>query len=163
MDREHARLGNKLGDWFNIFARIVRQAREQQVLIARGPPMLTPRVELSGVAFATMSVPRLPLTPGLFSTTNALAGYFCCRPSATRRATTSGVDPGPKGTTIRTVFLGQSCAGAADPRASRARSVAKACFAARNATSAFIEGELCWGVLHWLRLSSTAATVESEL
>src|SRR5262249_19110386 len=64
----------------------------------------------SAAAFATMSVPRLPLAPGLFSTTNALAGYFCCKPSATRRATMSGVDPGPNGTTIRTVFGGQSCA-----------------------------------------------------
>src|SRR5215471_11721394 len=111
--------------------------------MARGPPILTPRVDPSGVALATISVPRLPLAPGLFSTTNVLAGYFCCNPSATRRATTSGVDPGPKGTTIRTVFVGQSCADAVAPRASTARSVARACFAARNTASAFIEGELC--------------------
>src|SRR5215467_12982271 len=82
------------------------------VLMASGPPMLTPSVEPSGAALATASVPTLPLAPGLFSTTNALAGYFCCRPSATRRAMMSGVDPGPKGTTIRTVFAGQSCADA---------------------------------------------------
>ena len=69
--------------------------------------MLTPSVEPSGAAFATTSVPILPLAPGLFSTTNALTGYSCCRPSATRRATMSGVDPGPKGTTNRTVFAGQ--------------------------------------------------------
>src|SRR6516165_6314226 len=89
--------------------------------MARGPPMLTPRVDPSGVALATMSVPRLPLAPDLFSTTNVLAGYFCCKPSATRRATTSGVDPGPKGTTIRTIFVGQSCdvAGTAAPRNSK--------------------------------------------
>src|SRR6187549_347564 len=80
--------------------------------MASGPPILTPMVEPSGAAFATASVPRLPLAPGLFSTTNVVVGYFCCRPSATRRATMSGVDPAPNGTTIRTVFPGQSCAGA---------------------------------------------------
>ena len=68
-----------------------------RVLMASGPPMLTPRVEPSGVAFATTSVPILPLAPGLFSMTNALAGYFCCSPSETRRATISGVDPGRRG------------------------------------------------------------------
>src|SRR5262245_30994849 len=87
--------------------------------MASGPPMLTPIVEPSGAAFATMSVPRLPLAPGLFSTTNELAGYFCCKPSATRRATMSGVDPAPNGTTIRTAFPGQSCAGTAHAVASR--------------------------------------------
>ena len=60
-----------------------------RVLMASGPPMLTPMVEPSGVAFATRSVPRLSPAPGLFSTINALAGYFCCKPSATSRATMS--------------------------------------------------------------------------
>src|SRR5499426_3551674 len=84
-----------------------------KVLIASGPPMLTPSVDPSGAAFATISVPRLPLAPGLFSTRNALPGYFCCRPSTTRRATISGVDPGPNGTTTRTVLVGQSWAATA--------------------------------------------------
>lgn len=48
-------------------------------LMAGGPPMLTPSVEPSGVAFATTSVSRSPLAPGLSSTTNLLVGYFCCR------------------------------------------------------------------------------------
>src|SRR4249919_2769509 len=74
--------------------------------------MLTPSVEPSGVALATTSVPRLPLAPGLFSTRKVLLGYFLESPSATRRATISGVDPGPNGTMIRTVFVGQSCASA---------------------------------------------------
>src|SRR5262245_27582677 len=87
-----------------------------KVLIASGPPMLTPSVDPSGAALATISVPRLPLAPGLFSTRNALPGYFCCRPSTTRRATISGVDPGPNGTTTRTVLVGQSWAAALRPR-----------------------------------------------
>src|SRR5262245_44408247 len=99
--------------------------------MASGPPMLTPIVEPSGAAFATASVPRLPLAPGLFSTTNELAGYFCCKPSATRRATMSGVDPAPNGTTMRTTFPGQSCAGAAAAVASRNKSTVTAYFGSR--------------------------------
>src|SRR4051794_18396394 len=34
----------------------------------------------------------------------------CCSLSATSRATTSGVEPGPNGTMIFTVLVGQSCA-----------------------------------------------------
>jgi hypothetical protein len=48
--------------------------------------------------------------------------------------------PGPKGTTIRTVFVGQSCATAVVARASTARNALTACFAVRNAASTFIEG-----------------------
>src|SRR4249920_741638 len=99
--------------------------------MASGPPILTPMVEPSGAAFATASVPRLPLAPGLFSTTNVLVGYLVCRPSATRRATMSGVDPAPNGTTIRTVFPGQSCAGAGAAAANRNKSAVTAYFGSR--------------------------------
>jgi len=47
----------------------------------------------------------------LFSITK-LWPSFCCSRSAISRATMSGVDPGPNGTTILTVFAGQSCAAA---------------------------------------------------
>ncbi len=70
----------------------------RRVLIASGPPMLMPMVEPSGTALATASVPRLPLAPGLFSTTKALPGYLRCHWSAMSRATVSGVDPAPNGT-----------------------------------------------------------------
>src|SRR4029079_10811304 len=99
--------------------------------MASGPPMLTPMVEPSGVAFATASVPRLPLAPGLFSTTNVVAGYLVCRPTAPRPATTAGVDPAPNGTTIRTVFPGQSCAGAGVPAANKTKSAVTAYFRSR--------------------------------
>ncbi|MGC1927036.1 MAG: hypothetical protein WA706_24920 [Pseudolabrys sp.] len=105
-----------------------------RVLMASGPPMLTPMVEPSGVAFATRSVPRLSPAPGLFSTINALAGYFCCKPSATRRATMS---LGQKA--LRSAPC-QSCATAVVVRASTARNALTACFAVRNAASTFIEG-----------------------
>src|SRR5271163_2662393 len=91
--------------------------------MASGPPMLTPIVVPSGSALATASVPILPLAPGLFSTTKADAGYFCCRFSAISRATISGVEPAPNGTMIFTVFAGQSCASAG---------TAMACKAAKN-------------------------------
>src|SRR5262245_10519540 len=125
--------------------------------MANGPPMLTPRVEPSGAAFATVSVPRLPLAPGLFSTTNELAGYLCCRPSATRRATMSGVDPGPKGTTIRTVLVGQLCAGSgvAAPNSSRSAPM-------RGAIAVIQENVLRGDSLHWWPLSSTAAAIRRE-
>jgi hypothetical protein len=70
-----------------------------------------PIVAPSGSALATASVPRLPLAPGLFSITK-LWPSFCCNRSAISRATKSGVEPGPNGTTILTVFVGQSCAAA---------------------------------------------------
>ena len=47
-----------------------------RVLMASGPPMLTPMVEPSGVAFATRSVPRLSLAPGLFSTMKCAGRVF---------------------------------------------------------------------------------------
>ncbi len=73
--------------------------------MASGPPMLTPRVVPSGAAFATASVPVLPLAPGLFSMTKAEFGYFACNCSPTRRATISGVEPGPNGTDDAERFL----------------------------------------------------------
>jgi hypothetical protein len=69
-----------------------------------------PRVASLGAAFATASVARLPLAPGLSSIKNVLSGYFLLSPSATSRATMSGVDPGPNGTRMRTVLAGHSCA-----------------------------------------------------
>src|SRR5262245_17645009 len=79
--------------------------------MATGPPMETPIVAPTGSALASASVPRLPLAPGLLSITKLWAS-FCCSRSAISRATMSGVDPGPNGTTILTVFVGQSCAAA---------------------------------------------------
>src|SRR6185312_12415094 len=79
--------------------------------IASGPPIETPMVEPSGAAFATASVPILPLAPDLLSTMNVVAGYFLPSPSETRRATVSGVEPGPNGTMMCTVFPGQGCSG----------------------------------------------------
>src|SRR4029079_2874026 len=77
--------------------------------MASGPPMGTPSVAPSGAALATASVPRLPPAPGLFSTMKG-SPVICCSWSATRRAAMSGVDAGPKGTMMRVVFVGQSCA-----------------------------------------------------
>ena len=73
--------------------------------------MLTPMVVPSGAALATASVPMLPLAPGLLSMTNGWPSFFC-KWSAIRRATTSGVEPAPNGTTIFTGLVGQSCAAA---------------------------------------------------
>ena len=79
--------------------------------MASGPPIEIPIVAPSGSALATASVPRLPLAPGLFSITKVWPS-FCCRRSAISRATMSGVEPGPNGTMILTVLVGQSCAAA---------------------------------------------------
>jgi hypothetical protein len=71
----------------------------------------------------------------------------------------SGVDPGPKGTTIRTVFAGQSCAGA-DPAATNSEIATMAPFNKRCAVAAVIRGyALCADRLHWLPLSFTAAAI----
>src|SRR6476620_10781771 len=53
----------------------------------------------------------MPLAPGLFSTMK-FCPSFCCSLSAISRAMVSGVAPAPKGTTMRTVLVGQSCASA---------------------------------------------------
>jgi hypothetical protein len=58
---------------------------------------------------ATASVPRLPLAPGLFSTTNGWPSLVCSS-SASSRATMSGVAPAANGTISFTPFVGQSCA-----------------------------------------------------
>src|SRR5690606_33527184 len=69
--------------------------------------MVTPSVYPSGFALATAAVPTLPPAPGLFSTMN---GWPSRLPSwsVTSRATTSGVEPGPNGTTTFTVMAGQA-------------------------------------------------------
>src|SRR5215475_9361465 len=126
-----------------------------KVLIASGPPILTPRVDPSGAAFATVSVPRLTLAPGLFSTRNALPGYFCCRPSTTRRATISVVDPGPNGTTIRTVLVGQSWAATGAATARDRKSAVIRCFNNRYIAASSSKISRVGGSLHWLQLSST--------
>src|SRR5258705_1483038 len=79
--------------------------------MASGPPIEMPIVVPSGSALATASVPRLPLAPGLFSITKVWPSV-CCRRSPISRATMSGVEPGPNGTTILTVLVGHSCAAA---------------------------------------------------
>ena len=53
---------------------------------------------------ATASVPKLPLAPGLLSMVNGWPSFFC-KWSAIRRATTSGVEPGPNGATIVSVSI----------------------------------------------------------
>src|ERR1700757_4614439 len=50
-----------------------------------------------------------------------LSGYLRDNPSAIRRATMSGVEPGPNGATMRTSFGGQSCAAAGAAVVARAR------------------------------------------
>jgi len=126
IDRQRAGLADQLCDRRDIRARIVRQFRNSNVLMASGPPMLMPMVAPSGAAFATKSVPRLPLAPGLFSTRKTLSGYFFAKPSETSRATMSGVDPGPNGTSMRTVFGGHAgaavCADAGAVAASNSNS-----------------------------------------
>ena len=83
---------------------------------------VTIRVWPSGAAFATKSVPILPLAPGLFSTTTG-----CFQRSASlgwrARARMSMPVPGVKGTTRVTGREGKDCAAA--PEASRARRKAK--------------------------------------
>ena len=92
---------------------------KMSVLIASGPPRLMPMVVPSGSAFATRSVPMLPLAPGRFSITTGWPSIGC-RLSATTRPTMSGVEPGPNGTISRSGFVGQSCAAAGAIAASEA-------------------------------------------
>src|SRR6516165_1834200 len=92
--------------------------------MASGPPIEIPMVPPSGSALAIASVPRLPLAPGLFSTTKVWPSFWPSR-SPIIRAAMSGVEPGPKGTMILTDLSGHSCAGAA-PRASHRPNAASA-------------------------------------
>src|SRR4051794_11023512 len=119
--------------------------------MASGPPMEIPIVAPSGSALATASVPRLPLAPGLFSITKVCPS-FCCRRSAISRATMSGVEPGPNGTTILTLFVGHSCAAAAAGiNSAAANAMARVLFIGSLARSAMrstntypvITGDLC--------------------
>ena len=68
-----------------------------------------PTIVPSGAALATMSVPILPLAPGLFSITTLCFDFTCSR-SAISRMMMSGVAPAANGTTIRTGLVGHSCA-----------------------------------------------------
>src|ERR1700687_4615240 len=106
--------------------------------------MLMPIVAPSGAALATVSVARLPLAPGLFSTRDVLPGYFFDRPSATSRATISGVDPGPNGTRMRTVLAGQSCA-----RPGRAAAQSKASETAARLNNAQIRAAIIGLIRLW--------------
>ena len=99
--------------------------------------MLTPMVEPSGVAFATRSVPKIVAGAGLVLHDKCAGRVFLLQAIGDKARDDV---PGPKGTTIRTVFVGQSCATAVVARASTARNTLTACFAVRNAASTFIEG-----------------------
>jgi len=90
-------------------------------------------IEPSGATFATASVPRLPLAPGLYDERSR--GILMLQAPATRRATMLGVDPAPNGTTIRTVFPGQSCAGAGAAAADKNKSAMTAYFGSRYTES----------------------------
>ncbi|MNV87894.1 hypothetical protein D3C71_1820520 [compost metagenome] len=63
----------------------------------------------SASAFATYFVPMAPDAPALLSTMT-VARSCSCRPLATRRACTSVLPPGGKGTTRVMGLLGYSCA-----------------------------------------------------
>ena len=76
----------------------------------------------SGGAFATMLAATTPPAPGTFSTMNGLPNALV-NFSASSRAITSGLPPGPAAAISRTVWVGQgsSCAGAAEGSGERQR------------------------------------------
>src|SRR5262245_19365543 len=78
----------------------------------------------SGGAFATALAATTPPAPGTFSTMNGLP-KAAVNLSASKRAITSGLPPGPAGATSRTVRVGHvsSCAAACDAKVSAKPSI----------------------------------------
>src|SRR6266436_9535792 len=106
----------------------------------------------SGGALATILAARMPPAPGMFSTMKGLPNLLLSF-SASRRASTSGLPPGPEGAISRTVWVGHASSWAIAAGESIASSSARTCNLRCMAWSSSVAPNVARNLDHQAQLS----------